>query len=51
MFTLINRVQLLACEKELKSVEFRRKKISPQYFLALELKNSQKTVNYFSIYR
>ena len=26
MFTLFNRVQLWACEKQLKSIEFRRKK-------------------------
>ena len=48
MFALINRVQLWACEKQLKSIEFRRKKIFRQYFLALELKNSQITVHYFS---
>ena len=40
-FTLINRVQLWTCEKQLNSIEFRRKKIFRRYFLALELKKSQ----------
>ena len=33
MFTLINRVKLWACEKQLKSLEFRRKKNIPTVFL------------------
>ena len=37
MFTLINRVQLWPCEKQLKSIEFRRKKNIPT--LSLTRKN------------
>ena len=38
MFTLINRVQLWACEKQLKSIEFRRKKNIPTIFLGVGAK-------------
>ena len=38
MFTLINRVQLWACEKQLKSIKFRRKKNIPTLFLGIGAK-------------
>ena len=38
MFTLINRVQLWACEKQLKSIEFRRKIYIPTIFLGVGAK-------------
>ena len=39
MFTLVNRVQLWACEKQSKSIEFRRKKNIPTIFLGVGTKN------------
>ena len=38
MFTLINRVQLWAFEKQLKSIEFRRKKSIPTIFVGVGAK-------------
>ena len=38
MFTLINRVQFWACEKQLKSIEFRRKKNIRTIFLGVGAK-------------
>ena len=38
MFTLINRVKLWACEKQLKSLEFRSKKNIPAVFLGVGAK-------------
>ena len=38
MFTLINGVQLWACEKQLKSIEFRRRKNIPTIFLGVRAK-------------
>ena len=38
MFILINRVQLWACEKQLKSIEFRTKKNIPTIYLGVGTK-------------
>ena len=38
MFTPINRVQLWACKKQLKSIEFRRKKNIPAIFVGVGAK-------------
>ena len=38
MFTLINRIQLWACEKQLKPIGFRRKKNIPTIFLGVGAK-------------
>ena len=46
MFTLINGVQLWACEKQLKYIEFRRKKNIPTIFLGV---GAKKFPNYCSL--